>query len=209
MIENLSQLAREIRSGGKCTQQQISEVRDRLRNPAIGDDFHNLLRVLALASPPTPENVVLAENFLADEIDDYDRQGAVYALCNYWGLAADYKERLVELGAPERWDDGSASSIAALNALGKLLHRDTDAGLLALLAQWLRHELAGSDLKRRAVYAESLHRAIDIAINGPAVEERYIGFRIEHADAALIDRASQLPVGKRSKKAKNEQRGRR
>ena len=174
MMVDASALARELKFGGTVGRQDLAEVIQRLRSSAIDEDAHNLLRVVGLACMPNEENVALVARFLEDDVDDYARQGAIYALCEYWNLASDHFKRLLELSSPSKWVTASASSMAALNAIGRALFNSPQQETFRTLLDWLEGEISSSRVEERSVYIESLHKAIDVAMHGPDASKSYI-----------------------------------
>lgn len=164
-----AEIVERLKKGGKISQSELHFVRARLRDPEPGDDLYDLMRALGLGVRASEEDVALVESYFMSETDDWNLQGSIYALCDYWGLTEKYLDRLLFFVRLENWDEYSSAAIASFGALGDYLHKTNDPDVYAKLL-----ELYDTDMTlcrtRATEYDEehlaSVYRALDMGIRG-------------------------------------------
>jgi hypothetical protein len=105
---NALQAVDRIRGGGRLSVDEVAEIRTRIGAADLQDDLHNLVRALALDQQPNAADSQLIAHILHVP-HEYAAEGALFALCGYWGLyetCLPDLERFISLdGVPLDWDE--------------------------------------------------------------------------------------------------------
>lgn len=125
-MDRITGLITHMRSGGSISKEDIEWIRINLRDPN-NDNLHQFARGIGHATyPALPNDIKLVENILNRADDDYDMQGAVYALCSYWDLTPHYINSLLKYIELGQWEHFSSTAMAVFSAIGRYLYSHTD-----------------------------------------------------------------------------------
>ena len=129
MISDLTRIVDRLKSGGQLTPNELSEIRERLKNPDT-NELSQLARALSLGTPPSEESIKLLEPFLSVETDDWALHGVIVSLCHDWQLASRYVSQLTSIAQVINWDAHQSAVIWAFSAFADYLEVYTDLVVL-------------------------------------------------------------------------------
>lgn len=82
---------------------------------------------------------------------------ALQILTNYWGIAGDYRDRIIEFMTGVPWDLENDAREVAISAAGDLVRHERDSGLLEQLLKIAEDKSESSSIRAEAI--KSLGRA--------------------------------------------------
>ena len=163
-------LVNHLKDGGALKSHEVESVYEALLKREQDSDVHNLLRALAMSSPPIPAYRKLAEDVLRERREDWWVQGALYALCYEWNIVSPYLSELKELIQVSSWAQFSNSAITAFSILGKHLYVTQDPDLYRVILSLVDEDTKlgiGSSENYWQVHLEAALAALDEGIRGP------------------------------------------
>jgi hypothetical protein len=108
----------------------------------------------------------LVEDYLSASNAPMMARLALLVLCDYWGLAAEYKPVLEMFARKVEWDDEGDVRLLAINITGRLLTREDDVRLLCVLLDVFDDESESAP----QILRESAYRALGL-VSGKKREE--------------------------------------
>lgn len=147
----------------------IASSIEELRNRTETTDVHNIIRNLARSPQASSEARVIAEQIIDSRENDWWVQGAIYALTDELNDASNVLDRLVPFLDANAWSEFSNSAIAAISAIGALLHKEQSGYIYRLLVDEIKKDIIRSEQRDDAfwpVHLESLVRALDRGLRG-------------------------------------------
>jgi hypothetical protein len=165
-----SDIVERLKKGGKIGREEIEFIRNRLRNLSPDDDLYSLVRAMGLGViTPSPEDIALVGKFFVVETDDWDLQGVIYALCDYWGLTEKYLDQLFSFSILENWGNYPSAAIAAISALGSYAYEKKDSRVFEKLLDLYDKDMelfnTGSSFFRNQ-HLQLIYKALDIGVRG-------------------------------------------
>lgn len=192
-----AEIVERLKKGGKISRSEVSFVRDSLRNPLPSDDLYDLMRALGLGVKPNPDDIALVEKYFYTETDDWNLQGSIYALCDYWGLTKTYLDRLLFFVNLKNWKDYPSAAIVSFGALGDYLFQSKDAYVFGRLLDLYDRDMA-LYRERAPEYDEqhlaSVYRALDLGVRGRAA-------LVDHVKTKMPDNISDDVISKAREQA--------
>ena len=112
----------------------------------------------AIGKAEAIEHRALIESHLDDRADPMRARLALQILCNWWGLADEYRHEIFRFTKGVDWDlsDGGFVQLVAISAAGELLRSRDDSALLTELVSL--YDSGASDLVKGAAYSASMAR---------------------------------------------------
>lgn len=193
MPHDAQKIVSNLKSGTSIKRDELSFIRTSLKSPLPDSDIHHLCRALALSVTPNKDDIALVEQYLSDSYDEWDIQGVIYALCNYWKLTANYIDKLIVYVDLEQWEDSPSAAIAAIGVLGDYLYENKNPTVLkSLLTAYEQSiELHNKGLLNfNRIYADTIYQAINASIVGRQAALDAIGFRFPRdVNLEIIEKA--------------------
>lgn len=85
------EIVSQIKLGGdKASREEIEAIRVCFKDGSIGSGIYNCSRALALSCDPNESDISILERYLSKDADEWDLQGIIYSLFDYWNLAYQY-----------------------------------------------------------------------------------------------------------------------
>lgn len=189
-----------LKEDSKATANELATVRAKLKNPEDNEDIYSLLGILGLGTKPTQPDIALMEKHLMQDDDDWVIQGAIHALCDYWGLTKNYLDRLLFVTEAGNWEYYSSAAIASFSSLGRFLYKSGDPSVCTeLLVRYdkmieMQKELHPDFNK---LYLNNLFESLHVGVEGPGVIKKHIAGGIpEKAKNEVISKARKLSLSR-------------
>ncbi|HUD01899.1 MAG TPA: hypothetical protein VMR37_06195 [Rhabdochlamydiaceae bacterium] len=168
-MKNLDELLEEAK-WGKLTEKEIASVAEKIKaaGPDEDSDLYTLIHILGRAEATQYKKLV--EKFLYYPTSPIISSIALKTLCNYWGSAHEYLDKIKSFIKGVEWDPDNDVRLIALSCAGQYLKESQDKELLQLLLSTYENE-EEDELCREAAY-EAIALAMGQTWNEILNEER-------------------------------------
>ena len=148
-VDKYDALLERLKEGG-LTEGEVSAVAEELRKQLPETDKYTLLYIVGRAGGPAYRGLV--ENHLQGP-DDMLARLALWILCWYWQLTADYTTQLITFIRGVAWDGLEECRRAATSIAGEYLRTHTHPDLLHALVEIYENGNEEGSLRLNAYYA--------------------------------------------------------
>ena len=167
---------------GPLPREELEAIAAELRKPWPDTDRYTLVYLLGRGGDASYKSLV--EPYLEGP-DDMLARLALWVLCWYWGLAAEYAEHLLRFMRGVHWDQLEQCRLAAIAIAGDYLATASDPQLLRQLITTCENKGEDQTIRAHAYLALSIAMGMDNASHALPFHEE--GFSLEaHLDPTVL-----------------------
>lgn len=190
-FDKYDDLLERVKQGPLHTE-EVENIAAEVQKPEPETDRYTLLYLLGRAGGPAYRSVV--ESYL-DGPDDMLARLALWIICWYWGLTAQYTDHLMKFMQGVYWDGLEQCRLAATSIAGEYLMTSSNPGLLRELIRLFENRGESEPVRTQAYM--SLAEALGHGM--PVLPVHNIDFDLDSAaDPAVLEEAKALLASQES-----------